>query len=226
MNIVASSSISVEAKRKLENYGKLILFETSGIVYEAVSKHPDIFLCPMEGKLIASANLPDTYRNLLLSKGIHLISGSKALSHEYPQTAFYNVVVTDDFIIGNEKFMDKSIIDNAKGRTIIHVNQGYTRCNLIPLSNNRFITSDKGILKQLEKKNLKVLYVQPMGIILDGFSNGFFGGCCGVNGNRLFINGNLNHFPQGKEVKNFVGNMEIIELNTAPLTDIGSILFL
>lgn len=226
MPIITNNILPPKAIKKLETFGELILFETEGIVYPAISKHPDIFFCPVGEELIVAPNLPETYKSILRKKEISFKEGKKPLGKKYPETAIYNAVVTNKFLIGNTKILDKSIIEKAGERKIIHVNQAYTRCNLLPLSNNKFITSDRGIYKELRKEELEVLFVNPEGILLDGFKNGFFGGCCGVLGNRVFIIGSLNHFPEGGKVRKILSDLEVIELYDGPLLDVGSTLFM
>ncbi len=111
---------------------------------------------------------------------------------------------------------------------LIHLNQGYSRCNLLPLKNNHFITSDEGIKRVLQNYNLNVLQVSPEDIQLPGFKHGFFGGTCGVLGNSIFILGSLKNYKDGGKVETYLHslNYEIIELFDGPLYDGGSILFL
>ncbi len=225
MLIITNNSLPQIAIDKLNSFGRVILFETENIVYPAISKHPDIFFCPMGDKLIVAPNLPEKYKNILINNEIFFEVGKNPLGQKYPKTALYNVVVTDNYIIGNQNIMDTSLLDFASNRKLIHVNQAYTRCNLLPLPKDRFITSDKGIFKQLENNNLDVLLVSPKGIVLEGFKNGFFGGCCGVFHNKIFITGSLNHFPEGEKVREFLKDFEVIELYDGPLLDVGSFLF-
>ena len=224
MPILTNNILPPKAIKKLETFGELIFLETKSIVYQAISKHPDIFFCPMGEELIVAPNLPETYKNFLRKKEIFFEEGKKPLGKTYPETAIYNAVVTNNYLIGNTKVIDKSIIEKVRKRKIIHVNQAYTRCNLLPLPNNKFITSDKGIYKELRKEELEVLFVNPEGILLDGFKNGFFGGCCGVFENKVFIAGSLSHFPEGEKVREFLKDFEIIELYDGSLLDVGSIL--
>jgi hypothetical protein len=116
----------------------------------------------------------------------------------------------------------------------VHVDQGYCRCNLLPLKDDHFITSDIGIFKVLQGLRPEptglhpyVLYVSPNDILLEGFPHGFFGGCCGVWENKVFINGSLDHFSNGEAVRKYLDKLEyeIIELIYGHLEDIGSILF-
>jgi len=73
-----------------------------------------------------------------------------------------------------------------------------------------------------------VLSVTTEGISLPGFKNGFFGGCCGVFRDKLFVLGSLDKYPDGERVRYFVGGtgFEIIELCNTELFDGGGVLFL
>lgn len=226
MLILTNNNLPQKALEKLSAFGKVILLETKDEVYDAISNHPDVFCCQAGEEVIIAPNIPEIIKQQFSASKIKFTLGNKKAEGKYPNTAIYNVVVTENYIIGNKDVMDESLLNLAKGRKLIHVKQAYSRCNLLPLLGERFITSDLGIFKQLKNNNLEVLFVESNGIVLKGFNNGFFGGCCGVYGNKVFIAGSLSHFPQGEEVKEFLKNMEIIELYDGPLLDVGSILFL
>lgn len=226
IQFITNKTIPNSVLENLSTYGQLILLETKEIVYPAISNHPDIFCCLVDEKLIVAPNLPETIKQQLADSGINFREGIKKLEDKYPNTAIYNVVVTDSFLIGNQNVMDESLLDLASTRKFIQVNQAYTRCNLLPLPGERFITSDGGIYKQLKNNNLDVLFVNPEGIVLKGFKNGFFGGCCGVYGNTVFIAGSLNNFLEGENVRGFLSDMKIVELYNGPLLDVGSILII
>ncbi len=113
----------------------------------------------------------------------------------------------------------------------VHVDQGYCRCNLLPLKDDHFITSDAGIFKVLKAGlhppagGWSPLLVSPEGILLEGFPHGFFGGCCGVWEDKVFVNGSLSFYKDGDKVRDYLGKLdyEIIELYDGPLMDCGSI---
>jgi len=227
MWIIIDKKIPEEAKKKLSTFGHLLELESHNIVYNAISGHPDIFLCQTDHKLIVAHGAPSEFVNKLQDYKIEYHLGSSSPGNKYPETARYNAVVTENLLIHNLKITDTSILDHSENKTKIHCNQAYTRCNLIALNNNSFITSDKGIEKVLLKHHFNTLYIDPKGIILPGFPNGFFGGCCGVFEKKLFINGSLN-FTQNKDtIIEYVTNsgFEIIELYEGPLYDGGSIFF-
>jgi hypothetical protein len=228
MLIIADIRIPEEAIKKLRGYGSVIAFSTNGITYPAISCHPDIFFCKMNGELIIAPNLPDEYKSILLENAIPFIKGEASVGNKYPETAKYNAVCTENFLIHNFRYTDSSISDHAAELELIHSGQGYTRCNLLPLKDDNFITSDAGISRVLKGFRMKNLYVDPAGILLPGMKHGFFGGACGVHNNNVFILGNLDKFKDGKKVRNYLEGLEyeIVELYDGPLYDGGSILFL
>lgn len=228
MLIIVSKDISLNALKKLENYGDVFLFETQNITYKAVQNHPDIFLFPHNNSIVSAPNSPQDFINNLISKGYNIITGQKPVGSKYPHTAIYNAVLTKQYLIHNLAHTESTIKDICPNVKQINVNQGYCRCNLLALPNNTFITSDKGILYILQNEGLKVLYINPEKIILNSFPHGFFGGCCGVSDKYFFITGSINHFNEKTDIELFANEsrLEIIELSTEIPEDIGSILIL
>jgi hypothetical protein len=226
MVILANKNIPKQALQHLSAFGELLLIQTKGITYPAVAGHPDIFLCQVDDVLVMAPNAPKAFKAQLTKRILHWREGYEDVGYKYPETARYNCVVTDDFLIGNTELIDKKILELSSGKVIIYTKQGYTRCNLLPLEDNRFITSDKGIEKVLVEKGLEVLYANPEGIQLPGFDHGFIGGCCGISGNKVFIIGSLNHYPEGIKMREFLAGYEIIELYDGLLYDAGGLFFI
>jgi hypothetical protein len=227
MLIIADKKISVEAKKKLENHGELVLLETYGITENSISGHPDIFFCKTPNNLIIAPNLPHQYKEILHGKNISFIEGILPVEKTYPNAARYNAVITDHNFIHRTDITDSAIANACKELVPINIKQGFSRCSLLPLKDNHFITSDEGIYKTLSQQEMNVLLVSSQGIILQDHLNGFFGGACGVIGNKLFVLGNFKYYKDGEKVKSFIQslNYEIIELYDGPLFDSGSILF-
>jgi len=111
---------------------------------------------------------------------------------------------------------------------LIHVDQGYTRCNLLALKDEHFITSDAMIKRVLDRFDKDCLYVDPKGILLEGYKHGFFGGCCSISDNKVFLIGSLSKYAEGNRVKEYFASLdiEVVELYDGQLFDGGSILFL
>jgi hypothetical protein len=229
MYILIDHRIPDKAKRELAKYGQLLELGKNNITYEAISSHPDIFCCQTPDKIILAPNTPIAILDKFEDLKIDYIFGKNAVGLLYPHTSHYNAVVTHKFVIHNTKNTDESIIENSYGKEIISVKQAYTRCNLIALQKNYFITSDKGIFKQLQSNHdFTVIYSNPDQIILPGMKHGFLGGCCGIYQNYLFVTGKLKFLAEEKAIRFFLDalDMQIIELYDGPLFDGGSIIFI
>ena len=226
MLILADKRIPEKAKNNLKKYGEVLFIETHGITYPAISGHPDIFFCNTENGLVIAPNIPENIKQHLQQKKIQFVEGSLKVGNYYPETAYYNAVVTDQLLIHNMKHTEAVVLSENETLQKIHIKQAYTRCNLISLDNTRFITSDKGIEKTLSERGYKVLFVHPKGIVLPGFEHGFIGGCCGIYDDSIFFIGSLNNFPEGDKIRNFIKGFEIIELYDGPLFDGGSLIFI
>jgi hypothetical protein len=228
MRILADRKLPEKVKSKLARHGDLIGVFSEDIVYDAISGHPDIFFCKAGQTLIAAPNLPENLQNFLKDSGLNYTAGKTPLGKSYPDSAAYNAVVTDRFLIHRLDITDQSILQAAGGMEKIHVPQGYCRCSLIPIKNDQFITSDRGIFDILSSKKLIINYLPPDSILLKGFDHGFLGGTCGIDGNRIFFTGSLNNYIKGKELAVILekAGYEIIELSDGPLIDCGSIMFI
>jgi hypothetical protein len=227
MLILIDSRLPREAKEKLSALGELLEFKTEGIVYEAVSGHPDIFFCETPSGLVAAPGMPAEYLSRLREAKIPVIRGRTTLGSSYPFTSHYNALLTGSYLVHNTDYTDEAIRATCPGIHLIHVKQSYSRCSLVHLAGDRFITSDRGILKALAAQGLTVLYVSPESILLPGFRHGFFGGSCGVHEGVLYLAGSLKFHPQGGEIRSFVEDSGLLtaELYEGPFFDGGGILF-
>ncbi len=228
MLIIGDARLPAEVIKNLSAFGTFVPFTTRGITYGAVSGHPDLFFCRHRQQLFVAPNVPDHYLAHLRKYNISFVKGKLPVGKSYPQTARYNAVVTDKFLIHNTKYTDELLKEVCIKNEFISVNQGYTRCNLLALHDDLFITSDKGIFSQLQKRDLDVHYFLPEGILLPGFEHGFLGGCLGIVGNRIFVTGSLSRYPEGEKLSALLAsrNYEIFALYDGPLFDGGSLFFL
>ena len=110
----------------------------------------------------------------------------------------------------------------------VHVEQGYSKCSILPVDKNSIVTTDVGIARAAEKKGLDVLYLEnEHSIRLPGLNYGFIGGACGmVSKSVCVINGCLEKLTSGKALVSFLSKKQIMvkELSKDYVTDIGSIL--
>ena len=228
MLIIIDRKIPPEAKKKLSAIGQLVELATNGLTYEAISGHPDIFFHQAGSQWITAPNLPQEYSDLLIKQGVKLIQGEKAVGKRYPATSAYNAVSSENLLIHNLRNTDPVVAALMKSADHIHVEQGYTRCNLLALDEGHFITSDRGIDKVLRALGKDSLYTDPSNIILPGVRNGFFGGCCGILDDQVCIIGSLSHSSNGRDIADFMVNTgyRIMELYDGPLFDGGGIFFI
>lgn len=226
MLIIAEAHIPSEAREALARIGTLAEFSTEGITYKAISGHPDIFFSRSKDGLITAANTPAEFLEFLVFNCVKYKKGLSAVGQRYPESAHYNCVMNNGRIIHNLKITDRVLLESSDEQ--IHVNQGYTRCSLIELDGDAFITSDEGVSAALKKKGFDVLSVPAEGISLPGFAHGFIGGTCGIIGKEIFFLGSLRHYGYGTEVRSFLKkhNYNITELCDTPLYDGGSLIII
>ncbi|MHC1777361.1 MAG: elongator complex protein 3 [Lentimicrobium sp.] len=223
--IITDKKLPLPAKNALKTIGELQTLENHGFVYKSISGHPDIFMCQGAEGLVVAPGLPEGMVEALHQKGISVITGNSNPGKVYPESARFNAVVTGEFIIHNLKITDPAIFRTFPGRRHLHVNQGYTRCNLLVLNDDYFITSDRGIEKALTAEGKTVLFVDPSPVKLKGQKYGFFPGCCGLYDDEVLINGSLKHHPQEEIIGDFIKNAGygFTELYNGLLMDVGGI---
>jgi hypothetical protein len=227
MLIVADYRLPPQALQSLSDMGELILFNAQGIVYDSISGHPDIFLCQTPTGLIVAPNTPADVTAALKNHRIPFHTGTMAIGKNHPATAHYNAVVTSSAIIHHRHLTEETILSRHPKTPFYHIPQGYARCSLFPLNKASFITSDRGIEKQL-KKTFPIHYFSPENIVLPHQSHGFIGGCAGRCGNTVFFTGRLDTLPGHEKLKKLLAanNLLFEELYNGPLVDGGGLFFL
>ena len=87
MLIIVDKKIPGKAKEKLSASfpvrqvgGNILELETEGIVYPAISGHPDIFFCKTPQMLVVSPSLPNKYLQRIKEQQLQYIIGNQASS--------------------------------------------------------------------------------------------------------------------------------------------------
>lgn len=143
--IIADSRMPEEAKKNLKKLGNVLFLNPTEITYNSISSHPDIFFFQKDNSLIYAPNAPKKIIKELRKRKVNLVEGKKEVGKKYPETVPYNAIGIGNLLIHNLKHTDSTILSLYENH--IHVNQGYTRCNLLALNENAFITSDEGIYR-------------------------------------------------------------------------------
>jgi len=189
------------------NNHTIIEISSSDQVYESISSHPDIFMCKINGEIIHSEN---------------------DLGDSYPENIKYNGVQVGKYFIHNTSFTARKLMDAVEnaGLTLVHVNQGYTKCNIVVVDENSIITSDEGIRNTLIPLGIDVLLISVGSVKLKGFPYGFLGGASGRIENTIIFNGDLSEHPDYISISNFIFDRGLIlqYFDEYQLEDIGSII--
>lgn len=186
---------------------KIIEVKSSTQVYEGISSHPDIFMCKINGQIIESEG---------------------DLGYSYPENIKYNGIQIGNYFVHNTNFTAPKLMAAVKnaGLTPVHVNQGYTKCNVVLVDDCSIITSDEGIARTLGPLGIHVLLISPGSIKLKGFPTGFLGGTSGVVGDSILFNGDLSEHPDYIPITNFIFDrgLRLQFFDDYELEDIGSIM--
>ena len=148
--IIADSRMPEVAKKNLKKLGNVLFINPTSVTYNSISSHPDIFFFQKDDALIYAPNAPKRIIKELKKRKIKLIEGKKEVGKKYPETVPYNAVGIGNLLIHNLKHTDETILSSYENH--INVNQGYTRCNLLALNENAFITSDIGIFNAVNRQ--------------------------------------------------------------------------
>ncbi|HQK52640.1 MAG TPA: hypothetical protein PLA73_00230 [Sedimentibacter sp.] len=227
--------IDYRASEEILNYLKKLNIEPIKSIkcnelHEPVDGHPDMVIFPIDFKtFVAAPNVYDYYRNVLGSLGIKVIKGGKTLSRNYPEDIAYNVARIGRYALHNTKYTDqvlKYYLEEA-GIQFIHVNQGYTKCSIAPVSDNKALTSDFLIHEKLISYNIDCMYIDPKVVYLKGYNNGFIGGCTGLINEKIFLStGKIFDENISVSLREFIQSSGYIydEASKQQITDLGTLI--
>lgn len=216
-NLIIDSRIRVEEEKLLSNYFNIIKLNPSKDVYLEISGHSDIFYCKINDKIICSPNAKFIDKSFIV--------GNLPAKGKYPEDVRYNVCQIGDILVAN-KYTDKKILENWNKEVVI-VNQGYTKCSISVTNNNSCITSDKGIHKALQQKNIKVSLISEDDISLleNSKMTGFIGGATFVFDNKFVLFGDFNYLKKENQeiiVENLKeNNLELVNFKKLKIRDYG-----
>lgn len=197
---------------------------------EPVDGHPDMVMHPIDEKtFIVAPNVHDYYFNVLNNIGIKVIKGGKTLSRNYPEDIAYNVARIGRYAVHNTKHTDQVLKYYLEEANIefIHVNQGYTKCSVASVGNNKAVTSDLMIHDKLKSYNIDCMFINPETVYLKGYNHGFIGGCAGLINENIFLStGKIGDDNILNTFKKFIQSSGYIyeEAASQQIIDLGSII--
>ena len=196
-----------------------------------VRGHPDMqLLIPAEGVIVHAPALDPDTAACLRDLGYLLVPGEKQPGGSYPEDIPYNVAVVGRHAFLNTRHADPVVLDWLKktGKTISHVNQGYSKCSVCILSEEAIITSDRGIYQAAIEKNIDALLIPPQkSISIPGYEYGFIGGSAGlVSRDRLAFCGDMDTLESAGQILSFLQKHGIMPVMLGPgnVLDLGSLI--
>ena len=206
----------------------VISISSTGTVDEAISSHPDIYACCLGDGLVIEPGQLELIEPQLRKASVAFESGGSCLGRGYPNHAAYNAAAFGSYFIHNLAYTDAVLLNRARqlGLTLVDVKQGYTKCNLVMVSDSAVITSDVGIAGSLTPYPIDVLLIQKGHVGLTGFKHGFLGGASGRMDDRILFNGDLSRHPDYEKIIGFIEShgASAVYFKDYALEDIGSIL--
>lgn len=228
MKVVIDHRMRKEEKEYLKRFGSLIEIQKQNLTYDEIDSHPDIFLCQIKKDIICAPCIKNLFENAIV--------GKKNPGKEYPNDVLYNVCNIGNYVIGNFKYVDQSILEFIDENELqkIEVKQGYSNCSICKINDKACITSDEGIYNELIKYDIDVLLIKTDKINLlsnNSFSNmkGFFGGATAVIENELIIFGDINNFDK-EDIENINAftnkyKIKIVDFSGKDIIDYGGVVF-
>lgn len=198
---------------------------------QSVSGHPDMQLVHVKENILVCQ--PDMSKDIvfkLQDREFIIFRGETELKADYPYDIAYNVAIIGHLAFHNTKYTDPVLAGVLEKLSIrlIHVNQGYAKCSVLPITPESIITADPSIAKAALTEGVDVLHIPPQkNIHLEGMEYGFIGGTAGfIDKKLLAIAGNIEMLDNKEEVKMFLSkyNVSWICLNENMIYDYGGLL--
>ena len=151
---------------------------------------------------------------------------AKKAGEKYPENILLNCLYLNNTLYGKLDSVDDTVLDYCKpnGIKTVNVNQGYTRCSSLQISENAVITADKSIEKALKNNGADVLLINEGNIELKGYNYGFIGGAGFYDNGIVYFFGNIKTHPDYDKIREFIiqynSNIEVL-CQDMPISDIG-----
>lgn len=195
-----------------------------------LSSHVDLSVFHGGGReLILASHLQGSrMAEQLASLGADIRYAADPQGKTYPTDAGLNACAMDRTLLYCSRSCDRQIAERLSlYERLVPCRQGYTKCSVLPVSENALITADAGIAAAAAGQGIEVLKLCPGCVDLPGYAHGFIGGAAFMAGEKLAVfTGRISTHPDGARISAFLSarGIEVRELTDGPLLDVGSIL--
>ncbi|WP_252891298.1 DUF6873 family GME fold protein [Thermoclostridium stercorarium] len=230
--MAVDARMETRMKNTLKDYGiELIEIPPCSGLAEPVAGHVDMQLIHVgDNVLVCQPGLPSDILKKLKEYGFDVYTGNTLLQKDYPLDVAYNVAIVGQVAFHNTKCTDKVVAEFLSRFNIrlVHVNQGYAKCSVLPVSTESIITDDPSIAKAARKEGFNVLQIPPQkNILLPGYSYGFIGGVAGfIDKDLIAFAGNIDMLDSSDEIKDFLKEYGVkwVNLDSNGIHDYGSLI--
>ena len=223
-----------EAERELRRRGFYVIRTVPSEKLSApLSTHPDILFFKDGDTVVSSADYIDGavgfFEELSSLSNLEFRASADVFGEKYPRDCIYNALVIGDKAFVKTDSISKAVLDLLKnnGKKIIHVNQGYPACTVLPLGDGAAITADEGMARALRGEGIKVTLIKNGGSALPPYEYGFIGGAAGVLGDAVYFLGDPKTHESKDEILSAVkdAGLRAVSLFDGELIDLGRIIF-
>ena len=154
---------------------------------------------------------------------------SQAPCAPYPNDCIFNALVMGEYMIAKTDTVARELISLAErqGLKLVHTQQGYPACTVLPLGDGGAITADRGMAKVLTECGIDVTLIENGDILLPPYEYGFIGGAAGTLGNTVYFLGDPARHRDFERIAAAIerAGMRYEALSDEPLSDLGRIVF-
>ncbi len=144
----------------------------------------------------------------------------------YPEDCALNCARLGNRMFANKNSIEQNLVNyiNSNEIELIYVKQGYSKCSILIIDEDTFITDDESIFKQGLINSFNCIKINKGSVKLNGFDYGFIGGCGGlIDKKHLIFFGDITKHTNYEQIKVFLkdNSCKFDYLKDYPLTDIG-----
>lgn len=226
--VIVSALLPEPLKKALSTEGFYVIEGSfSTIIDSETAYHPDMLYFKMpSGKLLVSDKINVVHS---LDTFLWVEKTTTPQGAMYPKDCVLNCFTAKNHLICGG-YVAEEILSECKqyGLDIIKVRQGYAACSTVKVTDEAFITADISICKALTSHGYKTLLVSNNEIKLNGYNNGFIGGCSLVTEEKIYFTGNIQKHRDFKAINYFCNDngKKIISLSDGDLYDYGGFITL
>lgn len=195
----------------------------------AMGHHADLSFCYLgDGVAVCAPEAYDYYKKETACIPLTIIKGESVIGSNYPFDAAYNIAIVGKRIYCRKDITDSVLLKTAAdmGYSVTDIKQGYAKCSVCPVDEQSAISADMSFYRAAVRDRVEVLLITNTNICLDGFDNGFFGGCSYMTEpGVLGVKGDMASLPEHEKIESFLKTKGIrTKSGSGPVIDFGSLI--